>query len=469
MMREQRRAVRAVLVAGDVIALAAAFGGSYWLRAELLTPAVRPIYPLEVQAPAFLVAVGTWLLAFYLTGLYKRVSPRLTLRESALVARATVVAAGGLSLGLFAFRLFLVSRLMLGLFALLSIPAVLAVRAVVRRFVLNGASRRHVVIAGGFDEVRQAANLVAGHQEWGLTVTGVISDGTWRVDQAATPAPPLGAVHQLGAILRLNVIDEILVVPSRERLDQVNEILARCEEEGVLARVMLNFLTTSASHVTLEELGGVPLISFSTAPKDEVLLLVRRVVDVAFSAVLLAVLSPLFLAVAAIVKITSPGGPVLFRQQRAGLHGRHFCMLKFRSMIPDAEMLKPALAGYNEMDGPAFKITNDPRVTAFGRFIRKTSFDELPQLWNILKGEMSFVGPRPVPVEEAAQYQPWQRRRLSMKPGLTCLWQIQGRNELTFEEWMRLDLEYIDNWSLWLDVKIALLTIPAVLLGRGAK
>jgi len=175
-----------------------------------------------------------------------------------------------------------------------------------------------------------------------------------------------------------------------------------------------------------------------------------------------------FAVISAVIKLTSPG-PVLFRQPRCGLHGRPFTFLKFRSMREGAEELKPSLAPFNEMDGPAFKMTNDPRVTRFGRFLRRTSLDEMPQLWNILKGEMSFVGPRPAVIEEVRQYQPWQRRRLSMKPGLTCLWQVSGRNELTFDEWMRLDLEYIDNWSLWLDVKIAFMTIPAVLRGRGAK
>jgi len=162
---------------------------------------------------------------------------------------------------------------------------------------------------------------------------------------------------------------------------------------------------------------------------------------------------------------------VLFRsrQPRCGLHGRPFTFLKFRSMTLGADALKASLAPFNEMDGPAFKMTNDPRVTRVGRFLRRTSLDELPQLWNILRGDMSFVGPRPAVIEEVRQYAPWQRRRLSMKPGLTCLWQVSGRNELTFDEWMRLDLEYIDNWSLWLDVKIALKTIPAVVRGRGAK
>jgi exopolysaccharide biosynthesis polyprenyl glycosylphosphotransferase len=210
------------------------------------------------------------------------------------------------------------------------------------------------------------------------------------------------------------------------------------------------------------------MLTFTSAPRDELLLFIRRCFDFSAALALITLLSPLLLAIAALVKITSRG-PVLFRQVRAGLHGRPFVFLKFRSMRLDAEALKAALAPFNEMDGPAFKMTNDPRVTPLGRWLRKTSLDELPQLLNILRGEMSFVGPRPAVLDEVRRYEPWQRRRLSMPPGLTCLWQVSGRNELTFDEWMRLDLEYIDNWSLWLDLRIVFKTIPAVVLGRGAR
>ena len=172
------------------------------------------------------------------------------------------------------------------------------------------------------------------------------------------------------------------------------------------------------------------------------------------------------MAIAIAIKLDSPG-PVLFRQLRCGLHGRPFTFLKFRTMRDDAEARRKPLCALNEMDGPAFKMTNDPRVTPLGRFLRRTSLDELPQLWNVLRGDMSLVGPRPPSRRGSAPVRAWQRRRLSMKPGLTCLWQVNGRNELTFDEWMRLDLEYIDNWSLWLDVKIPLKTIPAVLLVRA--
>ncbi|MBE3072474.1 MAG: sugar transferase, partial [Acidobacteria bacterium] len=318
-------------------------------------------------------------------------------------------------------------------------------------------------------EVLRLAGLVSAHREWGLVLSGLVTDGTWPTATPGLPAPVLGAEDTLADILKQHVIDELLIVPSPGRLDRLNVSLERCHEEGVLARVLLNFMFVAKSHVALEELGGEPLITFSTAPKDELLLLIRRAFDIVIAVVALVVLSPAFLAIAIAIKVTSPGGPVIFRQLRAGLHGRRFYMLKFRSMIPEADALKASLEPYNEMEGPAFKMSNDPRVTAFGRILRRTSLDELPQFWNVLRGEMSYVGPRPVPVEETMRYEPWQRRRLSMKPGITCLWQITGRSEVRFEDWMRLDLEYIDNWSLWLDLKIALRTIPAVLLGKGAK
>ena len=186
--------------------------------------------------------------------------------------------------------------------------------------------------------------------------------------------------------------------------------------------------------------------------------------------VLLVLCAPLMLVVAALIKLTSPG-PVVFRQQRSGLNGRPFMMLKFRSMTTDAEQRQHELAAFNEMEGPVFKVSRDPRVTRVGRWIRKYSVDELPQLWNVLRGEMSLVGPRPLPVDETRRFHDLaHRRRLSVKPGLTCLWQIRGRNEVTdFKEWVRLDLEYIDNWSLWLDLKILLRTVPVVLMGTGAK
>jgi exopolysaccharide biosynthesis polyprenyl glycosylphosphotransferase len=234
----------------------------------------------------------------------------------------------------------------------------------------------------------------------------------------------------------------------------------------VKTRVLLSFFPQVVSKVYLERLGTKPLLTFSATPQDEFLLL-KRAIDIILALCALVVLSPVLLIVGLLVKITSRG-PVFFTQTRCGLGGRKFILYKFRSMRENADMLREELEALNEVDGPVFKIRNDPRCTPIGRFMRKFSLDELPQLVNILKGDMSFVGPRPPLPEEVEKYERWQRRRLRMQPGLTCLWALEGRSKLSFRRWMELDLEYIDHWSMALDWKILLKTIPIVLVGRGA-
>jgi len=210
------------------------------------------------------------------------------------------------------------------------------------------------------------------------------------------------------------------------------------------------------------------LLTFESTPDKLWHLWVKRLFDIVFSFIALIILAPIFAIVAIMIKATSKG-PVFFKQERGGLNGRKFMLYKFRTMVVDAEAKLKDVLAYNEMDGPVFKLTNDPRLTKVGKFLRKFSVDELPQLWNVLKEDMSIVGPRPPIPAEIDKYANWQRRRLSMMPGITCLWQVKGRNNIDFEAWMRFDLEYIDNWSLWLDCKIILQTIPVVLFGIGGK
>ncbi|MGH9318533.1 MAG: sugar transferase, partial [Vicinamibacteria bacterium] len=231
--------------------------------------------------------------------------------------------------------------------------------------------------------------------------------------------------------------------------------------------VACDYRIRASARAYLERLEDVPLLTFSTVPSDSNLLALKRVTDVALSSALLLLASPLFAVVPILIKSTSRG-PVLYRQVRCGLNGRRFTFYKFRSMVEGADEQREEIAHLNEAKGPIFKISSDPRVTPVGRLLRKTSIDELPQLINVLKGEMSLVGPRPPLPQEVELYEPWQRRRMSMKPGLTCLWQVSGRSVLTFEEWVDLDLHYIDNWSLGRDFQILLRTIPAVLSRRGA-
>jgi len=264
---------------------------------------------------------------------------------------------------------------------------------------------------------------------------------------------------------------DIVVFSLEEKLmPQIREALLACEAEGIEAWISADFFQTLFTRVQFDQFAGNPLLIYRTTPTISWGLVAKRVLDVMGSFALLLLTSPVIVGIAMLVRWTSPG-PVIFWQNRSGLHGRPFRMYKFRSMVTNAEQARAELESMNEMSGPVFKVKNDPRVTPLGRWLRKTSLDELPQLWNVLRGEMSMVGPRPLPLYETANFGDLsQRRRMSVRPGLTCLWQVRGRNQITdFKDWVRLDLEYIDRWSLWLDIEILFRTVPVVLFGWGAK
>jgi exopolysaccharide biosynthesis polyprenyl glycosylphosphotransferase len=272
--------------------------------------------------------------------------------------------------------------------------------------------------------------------------------------------------EQLPLLLGRSVVAEVIFAVDSAALNQLENVFLCCDEQGVRTRIAIDFFPHINSEITLDRVGGVPLLTFSAAPLDDLRLVLKRAFDIVVSALGLLVLSPVLAACVLLIKFTSPG-PVIFRQARCGLNGRGFTLLKFRSMVDNAQALRAELEHLNERE-VAFKIANDPRVTPLGHWLRKFSFDELPQLWNVLKGDMSIVGPRPPLPDEVERYQPWQRRRLRMRPGLTCLWAIAGRDKIDFNAWMRLDISYIENWSLGLDWSIILKTIPHVIAGRGA-
>ena len=273
----------------------------------------------------------------------------------------------------------------------------------------------------------------------------------------------LDALHKYSA-------NGVLLATKHTYFGQIEKVIQACELEGVEVWMLANFFNTQISRTTLDELYGRPVVVFRSTPDFSWQAVGKQAVDFVGALFAILLFSPILLFCTLAIRLTSKG-PVFFKQQRSGLNGRPFTMFKFRTMVTDAEQRKDELRAYNEMAGPVFKVTNDPRITPIGQFLRNRSFDELPQLFNVLRGEMSLVGPRPLPVDETMQFDELaHRRRLSVKPGLTCLWQISGRNEVTdFKEWVRLDLEYIDNWSLWLDIKILLRTIPVVIGGDGAR
>ncbi|HTD88399.1 MAG TPA: sugar transferase [Candidatus Binatia bacterium] len=277
-------------------------------------------------------------------------------------------------------------------------------------------------------------------------------------------------VKELVALLHKASPNSVVINAKHTFFGQVEKAILACEREGIDAWLVADFFKTQISRTTLDDLHGRPVLVFRSTPDASWQGICKHVIDAVGSLVLLACTLPFMGLIALAIRMTSPG-PVLFRQERCGLHGRPFVMLKFRSMETNAEQRQHELAALNEMGGPVFKLAKDPRITKVGAFLRKYSLDELPQLFNVLRGEMSLVGPRPLPVYEVEKFDdPAHRRRLSVKPGLTCLWQISGRNEVRdFRDWVRLDLEYIDNWSLWLDMKILMRTIPVVLSGAGAR
>jgi len=281
--------------------------------------------------------------------------------------------------------------------------------------------------------------------------------------------PHLGGLASLERILMHHVVDEVFIgLPIRSRYEQIQQAIIACERVGVPARLPTDFFRTRLVAPRVEQGGDRAVLALDVAPSDSRLVF-KRAMDVAGGAVLLVLLAPLFVVTAIAVKLSSRG-PVFFTQERFGYMKRRFRMLKFRTMVQNAEALQMDLEVKNEASGPAFKIRNDPRITTVGRFLRRSSLDELPQLWHVLTGEMSLVGPRPLPVRDVGHFaEPWLMRRFSVRPGLTCLWQISGRSDLGFDRWIALDLEYIDGWSLRLDLEILLRTVPAVLRGRGAE
>jgi exopolysaccharide biosynthesis polyprenyl glycosylphosphotransferase len=329
-------------------------------------------------------------------------------------------------------------------------------------------SRYHyLLIVGCGPRAREMATMIEESRGMGLRLVGFVDPRS-----AADPSTGLGcyeifSLEAVGRILQTRVVDEVVFAVDLQELARLEPVMQHCADLGIRTRLQLEFLPPAYSRIYLENFREVQLLSLSSAPDSELRLFFKRIFDIVLSFTSLVILSPLLLAIAAMIKITSPG-PVLFQQTRCGLGGRRFTLYKFRSMINNAEQMRAELHQLNELDGPVFKISDDPRITIVGRWLRRFSLDELPQLWNIFSGEMSFVGPRPAVPEEVEQYEDWQRRRLRMRPGLTCIWVLEGRSHVDFNRWMQLDLKYIDTWSLWLDTKIFLRTIPIVLSGRGA-
>jgi len=479
MFSRHNRVMGLFYLAADALLALASFGLAYWIRG-LAGPRLRPLFPIADYPGIIVLAAGSWIAVGLILGIYREIREEELRRAFADPLKVAVIATVLLFAVISAFKIEFISRLLLALYAAIDCCTMVAFRLLARRLGeplrRTFAGLRYVLIVGDTPEATEIAKTIEANESRGIRLLGFIHASTSVVRSSLGSSTaalglhneyPAFSLDKLPELLRQRVIDEVLFAVSKEELDGLQESFLLCEEEGVKTRVLLSFFPHVISRVRLEKLQEKPLLTFSATPENEDLLLLKRVVDFLMAAVLLVLLSPLFLLFALLIKLTSKG-PVFYRQTRCGLGGRRFTVYKFRSMRADAEALRDDLAAMNEMDGPVFKIRDDPRCTSMGRFMRRLSLDELPQLFNILKGDMSFVGPRPPLPEEVEKYELWQRRRLRMQPGLTCLWALEGRNRLNFKRWMELDLQYIDHWSPTLDWKIMLKTIPVVLLGRGA-
>ncbi len=330
----------------------------------------------------------------------------------------------------------------------------------------TGHNQRNVLIAGSGRRAAYVDEIIARHPAWGLEVVGFIDDREGQ-HRPEIPFDRLFDLEEMGKLLRSEVIDEVIVACPRSKLDDFLPIVDQATAAGVPITLLSDIFGDLLPAPRVKRFGSLPALSFAPVHHEPAGLAVKRLVDILGASVGLLFTSPIIAAACAAIWLTSPG-PVLFRQIRCSLNGRQFTMPKLRTMVVDSDSQKTELDELNEMDGPVFKIKDDPRITPVGRFLRRYSLDELPQLWSVLRGDMSLVGPRPPVPGEVAEYRTFERRRLSMRPGLTCLWQVSGRNEIGFEDWVRLDLEYIDTWSLTGDFRILARTVPAVLTGHGA-
>jgi exopolysaccharide biosynthesis polyprenyl glycosylphosphotransferase len=473
----KRRFLLAALKCLDLVLLALSFG----LATTLIVHANKTIslsifLSMRVKLwnfAIFALLLLAWHGLFAGCRLYqsKRVSSRWA--DLIDIAKATALSTACLGIVTFIFAISMVRGPFLVFFWLWSFLLVAASRMVLKTFLTvvrrRGHNLRNVLILGTNSRAIEFARMI-GNPSRGYRLLGFVDDDWKRIGDFRNSGFQLICNYaELPEFLRRNAVDEVaMYLPLRSFYERSFEVAARCEQQGIIARLGAEIFTLQKARVRTEGFEGDHFIATDTAPRDWEALFAKRTLDIVLSIFLLLLLAPLFLIVALLIKLSSPG-PVFFSQERMGVNKRRFLIRKFRTMVPNAESMVSKLEQYNEVSGPVFKIKRDPRVTPIGGILRRTSIDELPQLLNVLKGDMSLVGPRPLPVRDYEGFrEDWQRRRFSVRPGITCLWQVNGRSSVGFEEWMKLDLQYMDEWSIWLDLKILARTIPAVMKGTGA-
>jgi exopolysaccharide biosynthesis polyprenyl glycosylphosphotransferase len=452
----------------DVLILICSFYVAYGLRFAEIDLNIFD-YPKQFQI-LFIIYLVVWI---YFSIHFQLYSSKRMIRfdEEALdVCKTTIICLAIATIPPFFIRDYPLSRIFLLYLWVLHTGSLILFRFTFREILKyirrRGYNFREILIVGRNDRAAQLVKKIEGSPEFGLRILGFLDAPNGENDVTFSPNYKLmGGLGDLEGILRDQVVDEVFIfLPIKSFYLEIEKVLRTCEDVGVEVKIPTDLFSLRLAKSTTSLYGDVSVIDLYTSPKMSWQLFVKRLIDITVSTVMLVLFSLVFAVVSILIKATSKGS-VLFKQQRVGYNGRVFNCLKFRTMVENAEELQKDLLALNEMEGPVFKIKNDPRVTKVGRVLRRTSIDELPQLINVLKGDMSLVGPRPPIPSEVNEYILKDRRRLSMRPGITCLWQVNGRNSIPFEKWMELDKEYIDHWSLWLDFRIIAKTLPALFIG----
>ncbi len=425
----------------------------------------------------FFILLWIWHSIFLMLGLYE--SKRMHARRSEVIdiTKATSLSAMVLGLASIFIGFRMVTVTFVGVFWFCSTFVIVSSRVAIRTYLRHlrrqGRNLRNMLIVGANSRAIEFARSMRSKPELGYRILGFADDewsGSEELEKNGWSL--LCDLDGLRTFLRRSVVDEVMIaVPLRSFHDDASEIASMCQEQGIVFHVLSDLFNLKTTSPVTADFEGSRLITHSGGIEKGWPTVIKRALDFSISFVLLVLLSPLLLITAILIKLTSPG-PVFFVQKRVGFNKRTFTIFKFRTMVIDAEKKLRDIEHLNEVSGPVFKIKNDPRITPIGRFLRKTSIDELPQLFNVLTGDMSLVGPRPLQLRDYELFteagEDWQRCRFSVQPGITCLWQVNGRSSLPFHQWMELDLEYVRNWSLWLDLQILAKTIPAVFRGSGA-
>lgn len=472
MLKEHDTVFRQLLLAADLVVISAAFFVSYFLRTQFLFLGTS-LYSLDAYLGLLPLILVFWAGSLYSIGGYRHFRGRNFGDIFADVLKAVPAALLLFTALAYLLKFHFISRTFIMLVFVLSVVFIALERAAVLAFLQairrKGYNYRYMLIIGTGQRAQSLIRSVQEHPEWGFRIVGLIDDEEELVGKEILGNKILGKLIDIPKILEQHIIDEVVFIVPRSWLGKIENTILYCEQVGKRVSLGLDFFTLQFAKAIQSSIQDFPLLMFQSTSDKFLQLAIKRFLDFVLSSVALLLLWPVFIIVAILIKTTSPG-PIFFRQTRSSLNGRAFTLYKFRTMVVDAESQLESLRDKNEMKGPAFKMADDPRIFPLGKALRKWSIDELPQLWNIFRGDMSFVGPRPPIPAEVEKYQPWQRRRLSMRPGLTCIWQVKGRSQIVdFDEWMRLDLEYIDNWSLELDLKLFFKTIPIVIFAIGAK